>query len=85
MTSINRTHYFNTQLEKILTSDQYDRIVEAIVAGKYSWACTLMLRFGGDNPMAYIPYRTYNRLMKENREGCEPSKHRNRILEEADY
>ncbi|MFO5476534.1 MAG: HetP family heterocyst commitment protein, partial [Dolichospermum sp.] len=33
---------------------------------KYSWACVLMLRFVGYNPMHYIPYRTYNRILKEN-------------------
>ncbi|MBE9041143.1 HetP family heterocyst commitment protein [Oscillatoriales cyanobacterium LEGE 11467] len=78
----NRTSYFNEKLEKILTSEQYEHVVEAIMAGKYSWACTLILRFGGDNPLAYIPYRTYNRLMKENNKGCQPSKHRYRTEEE---
>jgi hypothetical protein len=46
--------------------EQFDKVVEAILAGKYSWACVLMLRFAGYNPLHYIPYRTYNRLLKDN-------------------
>lgn len=49
-----------------LSEDQFSRIVAAILDGKYSWACLLMLSFAGRNPLQYIPYRTYNRLMKEN-------------------
>ena len=52
-----------------MTTEQRDRVVEAILAGKYSWACLLLLRSFGYNPMHYIPYRTYNRLMKENVRG----------------
>ncbi|MEG4329272.1 HetP family heterocyst commitment protein, partial [Microcoleus sp. herbarium5] len=33
---------------------------------KYSWACFLLLRCTGYNPLDYIPYRTSNRLLKEN-------------------
>ncbi|WP_416665923.1 HetP family heterocyst commitment protein [Egbenema bharatensis] len=47
--------------------EQFDCIVKAIVEGKYSWACVLILRFAGYNPAHYIPYRTYKRLIKENR------------------
>jgi hypothetical protein len=46
--------------------DKFDQIVDAIVDGKYSWACVLLLRSNGLNPLHYIPYRTYNRLQKEN-------------------
>jgi hypothetical protein len=53
-------------LDKKIHPEQFDQVVEAILAGKYSWACVLMLRFVGYNPMHYIPYRTYNRLLKEN-------------------
>jgi hypothetical protein len=42
-----------------------EHIVSAIILGKYSWACVLMLQRMGYNPMDYIPYRTYNRLMKD--------------------
>ncbi len=50
-----------------MTPEQFNQVVEAILSGKYSWACVLILRFAGYNPLHYIPYRTYNRLMKENR------------------
>ena len=46
--------------------EQLDEIVSAILAGKYSWACFLLLRCTGYNPLDYIPYRTSNRLLKEN-------------------
>jgi hypothetical protein len=61
--------YPESKLDKIMTLEQFEQVVEAILAGKYSWACLLILRFGGYNPLHYIPYRTYNRLMKENRQG----------------
>jgi hypothetical protein len=54
------------KLEKVMTTEQFDRVVEAILAGKYSWACVLILRFAGYNPLQYVPYRTYNRLIKDN-------------------
>lgn len=54
------------KLDKILSPEQFEQVVEAILAGKYSWACLLILRFAGYNPLHYIPYRTFNRLMKEN-------------------
>ena len=59
----------NSQLSKTMTEEQFDRVVEAILSGKYSWACLLILRFAGYNPLHYIPHRTYNRLMKNYREG----------------
>ncbi|MGL5062649.1 MAG: HetP family heterocyst commitment protein [Microcoleus sp.] len=46
--------------------EQLDEIITAILAGKYSWACFLLLRCTGYNPLDYIPYRTSNRLLKEN-------------------
>ncbi|MGQ4649800.1 HetP family heterocyst commitment protein [Lyngbya aestuarii] len=49
-----------------ISTEQLDQIVGAILAGKYSWACVLLLRFVGYNPLHYIPYRTHNRLIKEN-------------------
>ncbi|AFY99237.1 HetP family heterocyst commitment protein [Calothrix sp. PCC 6303] len=56
----------SSSFEKKANREQFDQVVEAILAGKYSWACVLMLRFSGYNPLHYIPYRTYNRLLKEN-------------------
>ncbi len=64
----NHLNSANSQFEKVMTEDQFNQIVEAIISGKYSWACLLILRFSGYNPLHYIPYRTYNRLMKVNRE-----------------
>lgn len=52
--------------DKSMTSEQFAQVIEAILAGKYSWACLLILRFAGYNPLHYIPYRTFNRLLKEN-------------------
>lgn len=56
----------SSQLDKTMSEAQFNQIVEAILSGKYSWACLLILRFSGYNPLHYIPYRTYNRLMKAN-------------------
>lgn len=58
--------YQNQKFNKTITTEQLNQIVEAILAGKYSWACVLLLRCSGYNPLHYIPYRTYNRLVKEN-------------------
>ena len=58
----------DAQLNKVMTNEQFNQVVDAILSGKYSWACLLILRFSGYNPLHYIPYRTYNRLMKTNRE-----------------
>lgn len=55
----------NKKVDKAINPEQFTQIVEAILAGKYSWACVLLLRFSGYNPLHYIPYRTYNRLTKE--------------------
>ncbi len=45
---------------------KFDLIVAAILDGKYSLACILMLRFYDYDRRDYIAYGTYNRLMKEN-------------------
>lgn len=55
------------QRDQVMTCEQFSQVVEAILSGKYSWACVLILRFAGYNPLHYIPYRTYNRLMNEHR------------------
>lgn len=57
---------FNTQTGKKINHEQIEQIIKAIIAGKYSWACVLILRFVGYNPIDYIPYRTYIRLLKNN-------------------
>ncbi|ALF55754.1 heterocyst formation protein HetP [Nostoc piscinale CENA21] len=56
----------NLQKAKPINTEQVEQIIKAIIAGKYSWACVLMLRFSGYNPIDYIPYRTYIRLLKNN-------------------
>lgn len=55
-----------SQNVKKINNEQIEQIIKAIIAGKYSWACVLLLRFSGYNPMEYIPYRTYIRLLKNN-------------------
>jgi hypothetical protein len=57
---------YDRSSDKVMTLEQFTQVIEAIAEGKYSWACVLILRFAGYNPLHYIPYRTYNRLDKEN-------------------
>jgi hypothetical protein len=57
---------YQKQMGKKINNEQIEQIVKAIIAGKYSWACVLILRFAGYNPIDYIPYRTYIRLLKNN-------------------
>jgi hypothetical protein len=52
--------------QKVMSHEQFNQVVEAISLGHYSWACVLILRFAGYNPVHFIPYRTYSRLLKEN-------------------
>jgi hypothetical protein len=56
------------QPDRVMKPEQFSQVVEAITSGRYSWACVLILRFAGYNPLHYIPYRTYSRLLKENRQ-----------------
>lgn len=58
----------DSQLNRVMSNEQFNQVVDAILSGQYSWACLLILRFSGYNPLHYIPYRTYNRLMKTHRE-----------------
>lgn len=58
--------HLSSNQNRAMTEDQFTQVVEAILDGKYSWACVLILRFAGYNPLHYIPYRTYNRLIKDN-------------------
>ncbi|WRH67567.1 MAG: HetP family heterocyst commitment protein [Planktothrix sp. GU0601_MAG3] len=58
--------YNNSKVAKAMSEEQFEQIIDAILSGKYSWACVLILRFAGYNPLHYIPYRTYNRLTKDN-------------------
>lgn len=51
---------------KRMNNIQLEEIIKAILARQYSWACVLMLRYNGYDPLHYIPYRTYIRLLKKN-------------------
>ncbi len=64
MMNQNITSYDSTQTAKKINPEQVEQIIKAIISGKYSWACFLMLRFTGCDPIKYIPYRTYIRLLK---------------------
>lgn len=57
---------FNPEETQVVNSEQVAQIIEAIIAGKYSWACVLLLRFSGYEPSHLIPYNTYNRILKQN-------------------
>lgn len=52
--------------QKAISNEQLNQVIEAITEGRYSWACVLLLRFVGYNPLHFIPQRTYSRLIKEN-------------------
>lgn len=49
-----------------ISSEQMDQILNAILSGKYSWACALILQFTGHEPIHYLPQRTYTRIMRDN-------------------
>jgi len=61
----------NTGVAPNLDDDKVSEITAAILEGKYSWACFLLLRDLGYEPSEYIAYRTYYRLIKEHRESLE--------------
>jgi hypothetical protein len=67
---------------KVMSPEQFNQVVEAITDGRYSWACVLILRFAGYNPVYFIPYRTYSRLVKENQFLSKVSDHTNPISTE---
>ncbi|BAY39060.1 HepP protein [Nostoc sp. NIES-2111] len=52
--------------ECLILTEEWEAILKAIASGKYSWACILMLYTVGHNPLTYIPYSTYLRLVKKN-------------------
>ena len=55
-----------TGLNKTLTSEQFNILINAILDRKYSWACLLLLKFVGEKPSDYIPSRTYYRIVQKN-------------------
>lgn len=48
-----------------INRDTLESIIDAILDGKYSYACLMTLEATGHDPLQYIPYRTYNRLQKQ--------------------
>ncbi len=74
----------STELDIVINSEQFNKVVEAILAGKYSFACLLILSFAGYNPQDYIPYQTYIRLMRESCQGRNSSKSRNETTNRSD-
>jgi hypothetical protein len=61
-----QSSYPSDRLDRKMTSEEFTKVIAAISEGKYSWACVLILQIAGYNPLHYIPYRTYNRLVKDN-------------------
>lgn len=61
-----------------VSQEQVAEIIEAILSGKYSWACVLMLTYLGYQPIHYMPDRTLSRLTKENGFPKQPAKTSNR-------
>lgn len=60
--------YYTNDKHFDIRESELDSVIKAIITGKYSWACVLMLRLIGYNPLHYIPYRTYNRLLHKQKE-----------------
>jgi hypothetical protein len=50
--------YSQKDFHSVITPEQFNHIIEAIADGRYSWACVLILRYIGYNPIHYIPQRT---------------------------
>jgi hypothetical protein len=57
----------NQQLTISISKEKLDEFIEAVLNGKYSWACVIIFKAVALNALDYIPYRTYNRLLKENK------------------
>jgi hypothetical protein len=51
-------------INRVIEPEHFDQIITAILDAKYSWACVLILRFSCQNPIDYIPDRTYRRLCR---------------------
>ncbi len=66
-----------------MNSKEFEEIISAIFARKYSWACVLILCCHGYDPLEYMPYRTYIRILKENSQ-CQSQKDNQKKLEIQD-
>ncbi|NET02273.1 MAG: HetP family heterocyst commitment protein [Sphaerospermopsis sp. SIO1G1] len=63
---INKNSDQKIQVKQSLKYAHWQDIIKAIINGKYAWACILFLHFSGYDPLEYIPYPTYKKLVKEN-------------------
>ena len=61
----NTTNNTNNTLKIEIDIEKIEEIVQFILLGQYSLACFMFLQVIGRNPLDYIPYRTYNRLVKD--------------------
>ncbi|MFW5779782.1 MAG: HetP family heterocyst commitment protein [Coleofasciculus sp.] len=75
----------NTGVATTLDAEKVSEITAAILEGKYSWACFLLLRDLGYEPSEYIAYRTYYRLIKEHRESLEDNEPEASATHQRDY
>lgn len=66
-----------------INEEKMDAIIDAILQGKYSIACLLLLEATGYNPLQYMPYRTYNRLQKQRRQAVAASTRPNATASKA--
>lgn len=58
--------HFQLHSQTPLDTDNYNsEIIAAIIEGQYSWACALYLKSIGYEPTAYMPHRTYNRILRK--------------------
>jgi hypothetical protein len=67
MSQTNKNLPESVSIERMMQAEYFNQIIVAILEAKYSWACVLILRFSGCNPVDYIPSRTYRRLCNEQR------------------
>jgi hypothetical protein len=75
-----------SQVDRAMKPEQFDQVIAAILSGKYSWACVLILNFSGYNPLHYIPYRTYNRIIKDNtQKSNQKTNIRNKPIQDVSY
>ena len=55
--------YSNTKVDKAMSPEQFTQIVEAILAGKYSWACLLLLVMCDCSSSSHLVRLTSNRIV----------------------
>ena len=69
-------HYTQqSQSGTTISEDKMEIIIDAILEGRYSYACLMTLEATGHEPTQYIPYRTYNRLQKQRQASYRHDRH----------